>query len=150
SGLQSLRSLRTAMQFGLLEAKKPVVLLPGPNPGLGKGFLAVNLPALVAHSGKAVLLIDPGMGRGSLGRHFGTGGRRGLSELLSDQVALEEAIRETSAPGLSSIPSGARPPNPSELLMSLRLSQHLDGPGKRYDTVSVDSPPALAVPARTS
>lgn len=143
--VESLRSLRTAMQFALMDAKNRVIVLTGPTPGIGKSFLAVNLAALVAHSGKRVLLIDADMRRGSLDRHFGTGGRRGLSELLSDQVALEEAIRETSVPGLSFIPSGARPPNPSELLMSPRLSQYLDGLAKRYDMVIVDSPPILAV-----
>ncbi|ABC34437.1 polysaccharide biosynthesis tyrosine autokinase [Burkholderia thailandensis] len=143
--VESLRSLRTAMQFALMDAKNRVIVLTGPTPGIGKSFLAVNLAALVAHSGKRVLLIDADMRRGTLERHFGTGGRSGLSELLSDQVALEEAIRETPVPGLSFIPCGARPPNPSELLMSPRLSQYLDGLAKRYDMVIVDSPPILAV-----
>ncbi|ASD84287.1 polysaccharide biosynthesis tyrosine autokinase [Burkholderia gladioli] len=143
--VESLRSLRTAMQFALMDAKNRVMVLTGPTPGIGKSFLTVNLAALLAHSGKRVLLIDADMRRGALDRYFGVPRRNGLSELLSDQIALEEAIRETQVPGLSFIPTGQRPPNPSELLMSPRLALYLDGLGKRYDAVIVDSPPILAV-----
>ncbi|WP_323119933.1 polysaccharide biosynthesis tyrosine autokinase [Burkholderia alba] len=143
--VESLRSLRTAMQFALMDAKNHVIVLTGPTPGIGKSFLTVNLAALLAHSGKRVLLIDADMRRGTLDRYFDVSAKQGLSELLSDQVALEEAIRDTPVKGLSFIPAGSRPPNPSELLMSPRLSQYLDGLGKRYDMVIVDSPPILAV-----
>ncbi|MBN3727541.1 polysaccharide biosynthesis tyrosine autokinase [Burkholderia sp. Ac-20379] len=143
--VESLRSLRTAMQFALMDAKNRVMVLTGPTPGIGKSFLTVNLAALLAASGKRVLLIDADMRRGALDRYFGVSRRNGLSELLSGQVALEDAIRETQVPGLSFIPTGQRPPNPSELLMSPRLALYLDGLGKRYDAVIVDSPPILAV-----
>ncbi len=143
--VESLRSLRTAMQFALMDAKNRVIVLTGPTPGIGKSFLAVNLAVLLAHSGKKVLLIDADMRRGVLDRYFGLAPAPGLSELLSDQSALADAIRETPVPGLSFIPAGTRPPNPSELLMSARLPQYLEGLGKRYDVVLVDSPPVLAV-----
>ncbi|OMG75373.1 polysaccharide biosynthesis tyrosine autokinase [Burkholderia ubonensis] len=143
--VESLRSLRTAMQFALMDAKNRVIVLTGPTPGIGKSFLAVNLAVLLAHSGKRVLLIDADMRRGLLDRYFGLEQQPGLSELLSDQSALEDAIRETPVQGLSFIGAGTRPPNPSELLMSARLPQYLEGLGKRYDVVLVDSPPVLAV-----
>ncbi|WP_179400604.1 polysaccharide biosynthesis tyrosine autokinase [Burkholderia guangdongensis] len=143
--VESLRSLRTAMQFSLMDAKNRVIVLTGPTPGIGKSFLTVNLAVLLAHSGKRVLLIDADMRRGGLDRYFGLAPQPGLSELLSDQSSLGDAIRETSVQGLSFIPAGTRPPNPSELLMSPRLQQYLEGLGKRYDVVLVDSPPVLAV-----
>ncbi|KVL61717.1 polysaccharide biosynthesis tyrosine autokinase [Burkholderia ubonensis] len=143
--VESLRSLRTAMQFALMDAKNRVIVLTGPTPGIGKSFLAVNLAVLLAHSGKRVLLVDADMRRGLLDRYFGLTPQPGLSELLSDQSPLEDAIRETPVQGLSFIGAGTRPPNPSELLMSARLPQYLEGLGKRYDVVLVDSPPVLAV-----
>jgi tyrosine-protein kinase Etk/Wzc len=69
----------------------------------------------------------------------------GLSELLSGQISLEEAIRATDIEGLSFISCGHRPPNPSELLMSPRLPQYLEGLAKRYDVILIDTPPVLAV-----
>jgi tyrosine-protein kinase Etk/Wzc len=143
--IESLRSLRTSMQFTMMDARNRIVMLTGPMPGVGKSFLTVNLAVLLAHSGKRVLMIDGDMRRGALERYVGGSQDNGLSELLSGQISLEEAIRSTSIDGLSFISCGHRPPNPSELLMSPRLPQYLDGLAKRYDVILIDTPPVLAV-----
>jgi tyrosine-protein kinase Etk/Wzc len=143
--IESLRSLRTSMQFTMMDARNRIVMLTGPMPGVGKSFLTVNLAVLLAHSGKRVLMIDGDMRRGALERYVGGAQDNGLSELLSGQISLEEAIRATSVDGLSFISCGRRPPNPSELLMSPRLPQYLEGLAKRYDVVLIDTPPVLAV-----
>ncbi|MGH8778561.1 polysaccharide biosynthesis tyrosine autokinase [Paraburkholderia sp.] len=143
--IESLRSLRTSIQFTLLDARNRVIVLTGPMPGVGKSFLTANLGVLLAHSGKRVLMIDGDMRRGALERHIGGPQENGLSELLSGQISLEEAIRPTDVEGLNFISCGRRPPNPSELLMSPRLPQYLEGLAKRYDVVLIDTPPVLAV-----
>nr|WP_133649443.1 polysaccharide biosynthesis tyrosine autokinase [Paraburkholderia flava] len=143
--IESLRSLRTSIQFTLLDARNRVIVLTGPMPGVGKSFLTVNLGVLLAHSGKRMLMIDGDMRRGALERHIGGPQENGLSELLSGQISLEEAIRPTDVDGLNFISCGRRPPNPSELLMSPRLPQYLEGLAKRYDVVLIDTPPVLAV-----
>jgi len=143
--IESLRSLRTAMQFTLMDARNRIVMLTGPMAGVGKSFLSVNLAMLLAHSGKRVLLIDGDMRRGTLERYIGGVQDNGLSELLSGQISLEDAIRASSIESLGFISCGRRPPNPSELLMSPRLPQYLDGLAKRYDVILIDTPPVLAV-----
>jgi tyrosine-protein kinase Etk/Wzc len=143
--VESLRSLRTSMQFTMMDARNRIVMLTGPMAGVGKSFLTVNLAVLLAHSGKRVLMIDGDMRRGVLERYLGGTPDNGLSELLSGQISLEEAIRTTAVDGLSFVSCGHRPPNPSELLMSPRLSQYLDGLAKRYDVILIDTPPVLAV-----
>ncbi|WP_442953403.1 polysaccharide biosynthesis tyrosine autokinase [Paraburkholderia sp. SOS3] len=143
--VEALRSLRTSIQFTLMDARNRIIMLTGPMPAVGKSFLTVNLAVLLAHSGKRVLMIDGDMRRGSLERHLGGTQANGLSELLSGQISLEEAIRPTDTPGLMFISCGVRPPNPSELLMSPRLPQYLDALQKRYDVVLIDTPPVLAV-----
>ncbi|MFP3564650.1 polysaccharide biosynthesis tyrosine autokinase [Paraburkholderia sp. SIMBA_030] len=143
--VESLRSLRTSMQFTMMDAKNRIVMLTGPMAGVGKSFLTVNLAVLLAHSGKRVLMIDGDLRRGALERYVGGVQENGLSELLSGQISLEEAIRSTNIENLSFISCGRRPPNPSELLMSPRLPQYLDGLAKRYDVILIDTPPVLAV-----
>jgi tyrosine-protein kinase Etk/Wzc len=140
-----MRSLRTSMQFALMEARNHVVMLTGPASGVGKSFLTTNLAVLLAASGKKVLLIDADMRRGKLERAFGMERANGLAELLAGTVGLEQAIRTTRTPLLSFMPAGKRPENPSELLMSPRLQQYLDGLGRVYDVVFIDTPPVLAV-----
>ncbi|MFL9929890.1 polysaccharide biosynthesis tyrosine autokinase [Paraburkholderia sp. RL18-103-BIB-C] len=143
--IESLRSLRTSMQFTMMDARNCIVMLTGPMAGVGKSFLTANLAVLLANSGKRVLLIDGDMRRGVLERYLGGPQDNGLSELLSGQISLEEAIRISNIEGLSFISCGRRPPNPSELLMSPRLPQYLDGLAKRYDVILIDTPPVLAV-----
>jgi tyrosine-protein kinase Etk/Wzc len=143
--IESLRSLRTSMQFTMMDARNRVVMLTGAVPGIGKSFLSVNLAVLLARSGKRVLMIDADMRRGALERYIGSSQHNGLSELLSGQISLEEAIRSTSIDGLSFISCGRRPPNPSELLMSPRLPHHFECLAEHYDVILIDTPPVLAV-----
>jgi tyrosine-protein kinase Etk/Wzc len=143
--VEIMRSLRTSMQFSLMEARNHVVMLTGPASGIGKSFLTTNLAVLLAASGKKVLLIDADMRRGKLERSFGLERANGLAELLAGTIGLEQAIRTTRLPMLAFMPAGKRPENPSELLMSPRLQQYLEGLGRVYDVVFIDTPPVLAV-----
>src|SRR3546814_2790466 len=56
--VESLRSLRTALQFGMLDAPNNIVLFSGPTPGIGKSFTSVNFAAVLGAAGKRVLLVD--------------------------------------------------------------------------------------------
>ncbi|QGZ63484.1 polysaccharide biosynthesis tyrosine autokinase [Paraburkholderia acidisoli] len=143
--VESLRSLRTSLQFSVMDARNRVIMFTGSVPGVGKSFLTANLAVLLASSGKRVLMIDGDMRRGALERHLGGPQENGFSELLSGQIALDEAIRATEVDNLHFISCGRRPPNPSELLMSPRLSQYLEGLASRYDVLLIDTPPVLAV-----
>lgn len=143
--VESLRSLRTSMQFTLMDARNRIVMLTGPMPGVGKSFLTVNLAALLANSGKRVLVIDADMRRGALERYFGGSPKDGLSDLLSGQITVEKAIRQSDIENLSFITCGRRPPNPAELLTSPRLQQTLESLASHYDVILIDTPPVLAV-----
>ncbi|TAM04256.1 MAG: polysaccharide biosynthesis tyrosine autokinase [Paraburkholderia sp.] len=143
--VESLRSLRTSLQFSVMDARNRVVMLTGSVPGVGKSFITANLAVLLAHSGKRVLMIDGDMRRGTLERYLGGSQENGFSELLSGQISLDESIRATEVDNLHFISCGRRPPNPSELLMSPRLGQYLEGLSQRYDVLLIDTPPVLAV-----
>jgi tyrosine-protein kinase Etk/Wzc len=144
--VESLRSIRTALQFGLADAPNNVVAITGPAPSIGKSFLSANLAALFAETGKKVLLIDADLRRGNLGQYFDKLPRTpGLAEVLSGQLDPQKACLPTEVNGLSVICTGGHPPNPSEMLMSNRFRQLLEGYGAQFDLVVVDTPPMLAV-----
>ena len=70
----------------------------------------------------------------------------GLSTLLNNgRSSLNEAIQRTQVKNLDFLPAGPIPPNPSELLNSLRLNELFSELEDQYDAIIVDSPPLLVV-----
>jgi len=143
--LESLRSLRTSLQFALMEAENNIVAISGPSPGIGKSFVAANLAVVLADGNKRILLIDADMRKGHLHEYFGMTRVSGLSGLISGEIPMEEAIHRTPHEKLDFMPCGIVPPNPSELLMNERFRENLHELAGRYDLLIVDTPPALAV-----
>lgn len=145
ASIESLRSLRTAMQFAMLDAPNNLVLISGPTPGLGKSFVAVNFAAVLAAGGKRVLVVDGDLRKGYLHQYFGLARGRGLSEVVAGTARAEEVVHAALLPGLDFMSTGQLPPNPSELLMHPHLHAFLQHAGTTYDYVIIDSPPVLSV-----
>lgn len=143
--LEAVKSLRTALYFGLHEARNKIVLITGPRPGLGKSFVSANLASTLAASGKKVVLIDADMRRGTVHTYMGTKRGPGLSDVLSERVTLNEALQKPARDGLHVLASGTIPPNPSELLGSPAMTEMLDVLASEHDVIIIDSPPNLAV-----
>lgn len=143
--VESLRSLRTNLHFALLESPNNIVMMTGPAPGLGKSFVSANFGAVLASSGKKVLLIDADMRKGHLHEYFGQNRDPGLSGLIAGEVSLSDAIHSTSVDNLSVMPTGLLPPNPADLLMNERFDLVLNELSSCYDLVLIDTPPILAV-----
>lgn len=144
--IEALRSLRTSLHFGMLDAKTNTILLTSAAPGAGKSFTAVNLAAVAAQAGQKVCLIDADLRKGYLRRYFNREkGTPGLAEFLAREKTLDEVLIKGPIPELSVITSGRFPPNPSELLMRTEFEQLLNTLNDRFDLIIVDSPPTLAV-----
>ena len=143
--IESLRSLRTSIQFALLEAQNNVLVLTGPTPGLGKSFVSVNLAAVLAKAGKRIVVIDGDMRRGHLHKYIGQTAAPGLSDYIVGNADLQSILRKTDVDGLSMIANGTTPPNPSELLLHERFSGLLKALSAQFDMVIVDTPPVLPV-----
>jgi tyrosine-protein kinase Etk/Wzc len=143
---EALRGLRTSLHFAQLEAKNNVLMISSSSPGAGKTFVASNLAVVIAQAGQRVLLIDADMRKGALHTAIGGRGDTGLSEVLSGQVDLAQAVRKVEGvANLYFISRGKIPPNPSELLMHSNFTLLLDTLKPRFDLIVVDTPPVLAV-----
>jgi tyrosine-protein kinase Etk/Wzc len=143
--IENLRSLRTALQFAMLDVATPVVLMTGPTPGSGKSFISSNLAAVLGAANKKVLLIDADLRKGHLHQYFGLAKGSGFSDVLSGSVKLEDALHRKITPNVDFLAAGTVPSNPAELLMTEATQQLLQLAATYYDLVIVCSAPVLSV-----
>lgn len=143
--IESLRSLRTALQFAMLGAPNNIVMVTGATPALGKSFISANFANVLAAGGKRVLLIDGDLRKGYLHEYFGVGRGQGLSGVVSGSQTPESVIHRDVLPQLDLLTTGPLPPNPAELLINQRLPALLQQLSAQYDHILIDSPPALMV-----
>jgi capsular exopolysaccharide synthesis family protein len=142
---EAYRALRTNIQFSAIDEELRVIMVTSAGPGEGKSTTINNLAVAYAQSDKKVLLIDADLRKPTLHSTFNVTNRWGLTNLLTNQVGLEEVVHQTEIANLDILTSGPIPPNPSEILASKRLVTLLEELKKRYDLIFIDTPPAIAV-----
>lgn len=152
---EAFRALRTGILFSAADNPNQALLITSPSPTAGKSLVAANLAVVMAQANHSVLLIDADLRRPVQHKIFEKQNRRGLTTLLlslyqsglTDEIdAQVEAITQTTAQdGLKLITTGSLPPNPSELLGSVKMKTVLRYLKHKYDFIILDSPPALAV-----
>lgn len=142
--VESLRSMRTALQQTIPAARSKIVLITGPTHAVGKSFTSINLAAVLGASGRKVLLIDADMRKGQLNDCFCLPANPGLSEVLADKIRLEDAVHRNVFPNLDFIAAGSRFPSPADALMTRAAEQLVARVSSEYEYVVVDTPPVLA------
>lgn len=137
---EAVKMLRTNLFFS--GADKRVIALTSHQAAEGKSTLAVQLAASIAEAGKRVVLVDADLRKSALaGRLRMRGKAVGLSHYLSGMVNADEMLYETDVKGFYIIFSGARVPNPAELLGNPGFSKLLNALRETFDYVIVDSAP---------
>lgn len=143
--VEALRSLRNSMHFLLLESSNNVVMLTGPAPGLGKSFVTINLGAVLALSGKRVVVVDADLRRGHLHKYASLDAGPGVSDYIVGDAAEQAVVRKTAVEGLMLVTRGTSPPNPAELLMHDKFATLVKHLSRGFDYVIIDTPPSLLV-----
>ena len=139
---ESIKTLRTNLQFSSIDKTIRTLLITSSIPGEGKSFISSNLAVSFAQANKRVLLIDCDMRKGRLHKIFKLNNTNGYSNLLLDDVAnFKDYVKKTNIPGLSVITRGTIPPNPSELLNSSKNKELIKELKKHYDKIIFDGVP---------
>ncbi len=146
SNAEAYRRLRTNVGFvGLGGERRRSMVITSSVANEGKTETALNLARVLAHAGDSVLLVDADLRRPQLARRIGFDGELGLSDVLSGRGTLQELTLDVARGYLAVLPSGAVPPNPSELLGSRAMAQLIESAERTYDYVLFDTPPLLPV-----
>jgi polysaccharide biosynthesis transport protein len=144
---EAFRSLRTSVHFAGGPGKSMRrILVTSATPSDGKTTVAANLAVVMAQSGLGVTIMDADMHRPFLHKLMQRSNRKGMSNLFNQPYpALADVVQSTLVAGLEMISSGPLPPNPSELLGSVRMAEILDSIGSEGRMAVIDSPPVLSV-----
>lgn len=107
----------------------------------GRSYLCANLAAVLAQSGRRVLLIDADMRSPRLHKIFNVPNADGLSNALAGRSAGEPMVLLPLGK-LAFLPAGMSPPNPQELLLRPLFGEVLQRFSAQYDCVVIDTPAA--------
>jgi len=139
--IESLRSIRTNLEFLAPEKKKKLISVTSTISGEGKTFVAINLGGVIAYSGTKVIIVDMDLRKPKINQGFGVDNDKGVSTILIGKHRVEDCIHRSTIDTLDFITSGPTPPNPSELLLKPEFDQMIDYLKSRYDVVIIDTPP---------
>jgi capsular exopolysaccharide synthesis family protein len=143
---EAYKALRTSLLFSTIDQELKTIVVTSAGPGEGKSRTAANLAVVLAGAGHNTLLIDADFRRPSQHKIFGRVRNVGLSNLILQDVADNEAITAVeNVPNLWLVTSGPIPPNPSELLGSGRIKELMARLRSGFTYVILDTPPVNAV-----
>ncbi|WP_144631394.1 CpsD/CapB family tyrosine-protein kinase [Priestia megaterium] len=139
------RTIRTNIQFSNVDQDIKTIVLTSSGAEEGKSTTSANLATVYAQQGLKVLLIDADLRKPTGHYTFRLENHIGLTNVLTRQSTLAQAVQESEIPHLSVLTSGPIPPNPSELLASAQMTELLKEMKKQFDMIIFDTPPILAV-----
>ena len=143
--IEALRSFRASLRYSMPQFHNNVIMFAGPTSGLGKTFVSANFAAVLASSGKRVLLIDADVRNGRLHQAFGVPRGHGLCEAASGAIAPGQVVLREVVPNLDLITTGSLATQGRELLLKVDIGGLLEALRGHYDIVLIDSPPVLAL-----
>ena len=144
---ESIKTLRTNLQFSSVDEDIKTILITSSIPGEGKSFISANLAISFAQTDKRVLIVDCDMRKGRQHRIFKLSNSKGLSNLLIDDMTnYKDYINKTSVDGVHVITRGTVPPNPSELLNSKKNADLIRVLKAKYDVIIYDGVPCNGLP----
>lgn len=134
------RSLRTRIAQADQVGPRRVILVTSPGAGEGKTLTVANLALTMAQEfQRQVLLIDGDLRRARLHASLGIPREPGLSDVLTGEASLDEALVSLSEYRLIALPAGKPHERPAELLGSEPMRRLIDGLAQRFDRVLIDT-----------
>ena len=142
---ESFRSVRTSLKYFLKDTKCPVISVSSTITNEGKTFVAANLAAIIAMSGKKVLLTGLDLRKPRIHKILGINNETGISNYLIGEEKFEGIVKKTEYENLWYAPAGPVPPNPAELIDSEAMAGFIAEAGKKFDFIIIDTPPVAIV-----
>ncbi len=139
---ESIRGVRTGINFILQGETHKVICFTSTVSGEGKTFCTINLAASLTLLNKKVIILGCDLRRPKIHLSFqNLSNDFGLTTYLINKNSLSEIIQKTGHENLDVITAGPTPPNPAELLQSTKMFELIEQLKMEYDYVMIDSAP---------
>jgi capsular exopolysaccharide synthesis family protein len=139
---EQFRSLRTKLLQAREREQKRAFVITSAGMSEGKTLTALNLSWLLAQTdGATGLLIDADLRNPCAAKYLGIEAECGLSEVLTGETRLTQAIVKLQPSGLHLLPGGAAREDVAELLSGPRFGRLLEEARKLFDYIIIDAPP---------
>ncbi len=144
--VEAYKTLRANLQFVCPHSGCKIICVTSSVAHEGKSSTSVNLALDIAASSMKVLYIDADMRASHVAQDLGLKKTPGLASLLAsgevDENSFRSFVQHLGGSGnLDMIVAGKRPPNPSELLNSERMTAFLEKAKEHYDYIIIDGAP---------
>lgn len=113
--------------------------------GEGKSFIATHLAETYAAHGEKVVIVDCDLRRPAVNRVFHLENLKGVIDVCSGGVSLDDVIVRELRPNLDVILTGGRSKNPTQTLSSKEFALMISDLRKRYTKIFIDTPPIAIV-----
>lgn len=141
--MESLRTLRLALQIGSGARAHRSILFTSAEPGVGTSTVAANY-GLIASLGQNVLLIDADLRRPSLHSFFGIARTPGLVDVLRGGRAIDDVCHDIGPGMLRLLAAGTRAVHAGDVAASEDMGDLLRAAERDHDLIVLDAPPVLA------
>ncbi|GAA4450631.1 polysaccharide biosynthesis tyrosine autokinase [Nibrella saemangeumensis] len=141
--MEQFRLLRSNLDFAAPQHANQVILVTSSMPGEGKTFVGINLAVSLSFAGRSVVLVDFDLRQPGIINGLGLNSGPGVSDFVNRKdLAADAVIGSTSAaPDLAVIGAGSLPDDPTEFMMSPRVSQLITELRERFDHIIIDTAP---------
>lgn len=143
--LEAFRSLNINVRF--LGSDNPInsFVISSALDAEGKSTVAAHLAQAAAAMGQKVLLVDADLRLPQIHSLFDLPNEPGLSNVISTNLPVLEAIQRSPWDNLFVLTAGYIPPDPTKLLSSKKLQNIMEQLRHKFDLVIYDTPPLLSL-----
>jgi capsular exopolysaccharide synthesis family protein len=144
---EAYRALRTSIMFSAAVEGSKVIMVTSSGEGEGKTTTAANLSVVLAEAGKRVIIVSADLRKPRLAKFFHMANERdkGVTNVVSGEVELDDALQTTSVENLLLLGSGPIPERPTDMLFSAAFADLIASLKSRADFVILDTTPLLVV-----
>ena len=142
---EAFRTVRTNISFSDVDNEIQTILFTSTKQNEGKSTVISNVAYSFSKLENCkVLLMDLDLRNPSVHKMFGVSNTYGLMDNLKNDRPLEKCIHKIEE-NIHVLPTGAIPPNPTEILSSKKMAKFLEDIKSHYDYIFIDAPPVGVV-----